>query len=125
MLTARSAQLHDVQFLLTCNRVGCSQSNVQPAASAAGMEESMKKLLAVIAGVAMLSAMAFASGSTMTGYIVDEKCGAKGAHDGAESCAKKCAEAGEKMVFVGDADKNVLKLDNPDAVKGHEGHHVS
>jgi hypothetical protein len=89
------------------------------------MEESMKKLLAVIAGVAMLSAMAFASGSTMTGYIVDEKCGAKGAHAGAESCAKKCAEAGEKMVFVGDADKNVLKLDNPDAVKGHEGHHVS
>ncbi len=85
----------------------------------------MKRILAIVAGVALLSAMALASGSTMTGYIVDEKCGAKGAHAGAEGCAKKCAEAGEKMVFVGDADKSVLKLDNPDAVKGHEGHHVT
>ena len=56
---------------------------------------------------------------------MDEKCGAKGAHAGAEDCAKKCIEAGEKAVFVNDADKTVLKLDNPDATKGHEGHHVN
>jgi hypothetical protein len=85
----------------------------------------MKKLLPILACVALLSAMAFASGATMTGYIVDEKCGAKGAHAGAESCAKKCIEAGEKAVFVSDADKTVLKLDNPEAIKGHEGHHVA
>ena len=85
----------------------------------------MKKLLTILACVALLSAMAFASSATMTGYIIDEKCGAKGAHPGAEACAKKCIEAGEKMVFVGDKDKNVLKLDNPDATKGHEGHHVN
>jgi hypothetical protein len=85
----------------------------------------MKKLLPILACVALLSAMAFASSATMTGYIVDEKCGVKGAHAGAEGCAKKCAEAGEKMVFVGDKEKNVLKLDNPDVTKGHEGHHVN
>jgi len=85
----------------------------------------MKRVLAIVAGIALLSSMALAASSTMTGYIVDEKCGAKGAHAGAEGCAKKCAEMGEKMVFVGDADKSVLKLDNPDAVKGHEGHHVT
>ena len=85
----------------------------------------MKKLLPILACVALLSAMAFARGASMTGYIVDEKCGAKGAHAGAEDCAKKCAEAGEKMVFVGDKDKSVLKLDNPDATKGHEGDHVN
>ncbi len=85
----------------------------------------MKKLLSVVACVAMLSALAFASGASMTGYVVDEKCGAKGAHEGAEACAKKCAEAGAPMVFVSDKDKTVLKLDNPEAVKGHEGHHVS
>ena len=28
-------------------------------------------------------------------------------------------------VFVSDADKTVLKLDNPEATKGHEGHHVN
>jgi hypothetical protein len=27
-------------------------------------------------------------------------------------------------VFVTDKDKKVLSLDNPDAIKGHEGHHV-
>jgi hypothetical protein len=85
----------------------------------------MKKLLPILACVALLSAMAFASSATMTGYIVDEKCGAKGAHAGAEDCAKKCIEAGAKPVFVSDADKSVLKLDNPDATKGHEGHHVN
>ncbi len=85
----------------------------------------MKKLLAVAACIAMLGALALASSGSMTGYIVDEKCGVKGAHEGAEACAKKCAEAGAAMVFVSDQDKTVLKLDNPDAVKGHEGHHVS
>ncbi len=85
----------------------------------------MKKVLSVVVCVAFLSAMALAASSTMTGYIVDEKCGAKGAHAGAEACAKKCAEAGAAMVFVSDNSKEVLKLDNPDVVKGHEGHHVS
>ena len=85
----------------------------------------MKKLLPILACVALLSAMALASSATMTGYIVDEKCGAKGAHAGGEDCAKKCIEAGAKPVFVSDADKSVLKLDNPDATKGHEGHHVN
>ena len=85
----------------------------------------MKKLLPILAVVALLSAMAFASGKTMTGYIVDEKCGAQGAHASAESCAKKCIEAGEKPVFVSDSSQEVLHLDNPDATKGHEGHHVN
>ena len=85
----------------------------------------MKKLLPILACVALLSAMAFASSAPMTGYIIDEKCGAHGAHAGAEACAKKCIEAGSKPVFVSDADKSVLKLDNPDVTKGHEGHHVN
>jgi hypothetical protein len=85
----------------------------------------MKKILATLACVALLSAMAMAGISSMTGYIVDEKCGAKGAHAGAEACAKKCIEAGEKAVFVTDNSKEVLQLDNPEAIKGHEGHHVN
>ncbi len=85
----------------------------------------MKKLLAVTACIAMLGALAFASSGSMTGYIVSEKCGAKDAHDGSEACVKKCAEAGSPLAFVSDKDQSVLKLDNPDAVKGHEGHHVS
>ncbi|MBZ5568854.1 MAG: hypothetical protein LAN64_13515 [Acidobacteriia bacterium] len=85
----------------------------------------MKKLLPILACLALLSAMAFASGATMTGYIVDEKCGARGANASAAACSKKCIEAGEKPVFVSDNSKEVLHLDNPDATKGHEGHHVN
>ena len=29
------------------------------------------------------------------------------------------------MVFVSDKDKTIYKIDNADAVKGHEGHHVT
>ena len=64
-------------------------------------------------------------GSAMTGYIVDDKCGVKGAHEGAEACTKKCLDGGAKAVFVTDSDKKVIAIANPDAVKGHEGHHVS
>jgi hypothetical protein len=85
----------------------------------------MKKILLILASVGLLSALAWAGGATMTGYIVDEKCGAKGANAAAEACTKKCIEAGEKAVFVTDADKTVLKLANPEATKGHEGHHVA
>lgn len=84
----------------------------------------MKKVLPILVCVALLSALALAGGSTMTGYIVDEKCGAQGVQAGAD-CAKKCIEAGAKPVFVNDADKSVLKLDNPDVTTGHEGHHVN
>ncbi|MGI9101499.1 MAG: hypothetical protein ACR2IF_03555 [Terriglobales bacterium] len=85
----------------------------------------MRKVLAVLVCCTMLYAIgAYASGASMTGYIVDEKCGAKGAHAGADACAKKCIESGEKAIFVSDESKDVLKIANQDAIKGHEGHHV-
>ena len=55
----------------------------------------------------------------------DSKCGAKGANARAEACTKKCLAAGAKMVVVTDGDQKVLTVDNPDALKGHEGHHVA
>ncbi len=87
----------------------------------------MRKLVPVLMCLLLLlgvAAFSYAADKGMTGYIVDDKCGAKGAHEGAEACTKKCLEAGAKPVFVADKDKKVLNLDNPDAIKGHEGHHV-
>jgi hypothetical protein len=52
-------------------------------------------------------------------------CGAKGANAGHADCAKKCAEGGQMVVFVSDAEKKVWTVDNPEALKGHEGHHVA
>jgi hypothetical protein len=59
------------------------------------------------------------------GWITDSKCGARGANAGAEACTKKCLAAGAKMVVVTDSDQKVLNVENPDALKGHEGHHVA
>jgi hypothetical protein len=63
--------------------------------------------------------------TTVNGWVSDAKCGAKGANASAEACTKKCVAAGQKMVIVTDGDDKVLAVDNQDALKGHEGHHVA
>lgn len=94
----------------------------------------MKKLMtAVFAFVLMCSMSAFAKDSTkkaekapaaktmkLKGVVSDAKCGAKVA----EGCTQKCVDAGEKMVFVNDADQKVWTVNNQDALKGHAGHHI-
>ena len=82
----------------------------------------MKKMLAISALLALMVTAALAGGSkgTWTGYVSDAKCGAKVNAD----CAKKCAEAGQPLVFVNDADKSVLPVANQEALKEHAGHHV-
>jgi hypothetical protein len=75
-----------------------------------------------------LTAVAFddmGKSTTVNGWVADDKCGAKGANAGAEACTKKCLAAGAKMVIVTDGDSKVLMVDNPEALKGHEGHHIS
>ena len=85
-------------------------------------------LLSVVLFVSLSIAKDKAAGAkatSMSGYITDAKCAAKHGADLSNSdCAKKCAEKGEKLVFVGDKDKKVYQVDNQDALKGHEGHHV-
>ncbi|HTW60122.1 MAG TPA: hypothetical protein VMD99_18510 [Terriglobales bacterium] len=91
----------------------------------------MKKILLIcfaVLFVLALSALAFDSmgkSETVKGWVTDSKCGAKGANASAEACTKKCLAAGAKMVVVTDGDDKVLTVDNPDALKGHEGHHVA
>jgi len=62
---------------------------------------------------------------TVNGWVTDAKCGAKGANAGGAACTKKCIDAGEKAVLVTDGDQKVLAVENQDALKGHEGHHVA
>jgi hypothetical protein len=91
----------------------------------------MRKLIVICIALCFLlgfTALAFddmGKSATVNGWIVDAKCGVKGANAGAEACTKKCAAAGEKMVLVTDGDQKVLAIDNQDAIKGHEGHHVA
>jgi len=89
----------------------------------------MKKLLLLCLALSVLFfmvAMVFAADTTtVNGYVSDSMCGAKGAKDGHADCMNKCVAKGAKYVIVTDSDKKVLTVDNPDALKGHEGHHVA
>jgi hypothetical protein len=93
----------------------------------------MKKLLLVFVVLSVLfllvipAAVADDMGKSQTvnGWVSDSKCGAKGANAAAAQCTKKCLDAGAKPVVVTDDDQKILNVDNPDALKGHEGHHVS
>lgn len=71
------------------------------------------------------AALALAAEGTMTGYIADSKCGAKGANEGARECTIKCVKGGAKYVFVNDSDKKVYAVDAQDKVADHAGHHVT
>jgi hypothetical protein len=91
----------------------------------------MKKVLlmcVMLCFVFAVTALAFddmGKSTTVNGWVADDKCGAKGANDKAEACTKKCLAAGAKMVVVTDKDQKILTVDNPDALKGHEGHHIA
>jgi len=80
--------------------------------------------LAVVASWMALNLWAAPSTQSMTGWISDSKCGAKGANAGHATCAKKCVEAGEKPVLVTDKDQKIVAIENPAAVSGQIGQHV-
>jgi hypothetical protein len=89
----------------------------------------MKKLLLLCVALSLILlvvSFAFAdSATTVNGYVSDSMCGAKGAKDGHTDCMNKCISKGAAYVVVTDGDQKVLNVSNPDALKGHEGHHVA
>ena len=89
----------------------------------------MKKVLMSCAAVSVLFLVAIASAAdqsaTVNGYVSDSMCGAKGANAGHADCMKKCLAKGAQAVIVTDGDQKVMAVDNPDVLKGHEGHHVA
>ena len=83
-------------------------------------------LLLAFVLILLVASVAFAGDAqTVNGWISDSKCGAKGANADAAACTKKCIAAGASPVVVTDKDQKVLNVDNPDALKGHEGHHIA
>ena len=91
----------------------------------------MKKLFVVLL-VMSLALFVVAAGasdrgktSNIKGWVSETGCATKHAAAGGEACVKKCIEKGAKLAFVSDADKSVWMVDNPDALAGHEGHHVT
>lgn len=92
----------------------------------------MKKVLMICAAVSVLffmvvtaSAGAGDKGTTVNGYVTDSMCGTKGASTSHAACMTKCLGKGAKAVIVTDGDQKIVNVDNPDVLKGHEGHHVA
>jgi len=92
----------------------------------------MKKFALFAAAVLFAASPAMAAEKTWTGVISDAKCGAKHAkteHAGASAdehdCVTKCAEGGQKYVFVeGGKTYQIANQDFAD-LKAHGGHHVA
>jgi hypothetical protein len=87
----------------------------------------MKKLALTLLSVAFLASLCAAApkdakAEKISGYVSDEKCGVKDINNA--DCVKKCADGGSKLVVVSEKDHKVFNVDNQDALKGHEGHHV-
>ena len=87
----------------------------------------MKKTLVLCLAVSLLlmAGLAVAADTTVNGTVSDSMCGAKGANASHAACMTKCMGKGAMAVIVTDADQKVLTVDNPDVLKGHEGHHVA
>jgi hypothetical protein len=60
--------------------------------------------------------------ATLSGWVTDPMC-TEGSSMASAECVKKCAKDG-KLVLVTDGDNKVLAVENSQALKGHEGHHV-
>lgn len=78
----------------------------------------MRKLFSTLAiTVALLFAVSLsAKAESWTGWISDSGCGAKGASAAHKACALKCVKGGGKYVFVNSATKDVVPINNQDAV---------
>ena len=88
----------------------------------------MKRIALMLLAAAFLTSTSVVSvaapkSTKVDGWVSNDKCGAKDI-DNAD-CTKKCEGAGSKLVIVSEKDKSVINVDNEDALKGHEGHHVS
>jgi hypothetical protein len=89
----------------------------------------MKKVLFPVAALLLAlfpggSVPAGAAGTvTVSGYISCSTV-AKAATPGDADAVRKCLDKGGLTVIVVDDTQQVLTIENPNAVKGHEGHRV-
>jgi hypothetical protein len=79
----------------------------------------MKRILFIVLAAASLSTTSFAASGSWEGWVSDNRCGAKVDAE----CSKTCLKQGATLVFV-TAEKSVVKVTNPDALKDHVGQHV-
>ncbi len=89
------------------------------------MKKATVMLLTLLALIALALPLAAAgTKGSWTGWITDDKCGAKGAKAAHKACAEKCMGEGHKLVFYNNADKKIYSLDKQDDAKANLGAEV-
>jgi hypothetical protein len=89
----------------------------------------MKKVLLPLVALSLLLSLdgvvpvALAAPATVSGYI-SCSAAAKGTPPSDGDAVRKCLDKGGLTVIVLDDTHQVLTIDNPDSVRGHEGHRV-
>jgi len=89
---------------------------------------SMFGLLAMLVLAFGVSVNAAGKTMTLTGWISDSHCGAKGMSADHKACAETCVKTkGAKWVFVNGKTKHVIAISNQDAINPDEalGHEVT
>ncbi len=61
---------------------------------------------------------------SLSGYLTCSKCAAKGATESHRDCMEKCLTKGANVLLYTDDDHHLIRIENPDAVKGHHAHRV-
>lgn len=79
----------------------------------------MKKVIIAFVGSALIAGAALAA-DTMTGWVTEAHCGAKGANAGHKECGDKCVKEGQKVAFYDETSKKVYNFD-ADCQKPMEG----
>jgi hypothetical protein len=89
------------------------------------MKKATVMLLTLLALVALALPLAAAgTKGSWTGWITDDKCGAKDAKADRKACIEKCMGEGHKLVFYNNADKKLYSLDKQDDAKANIGYEV-
>src|SRR5262249_46352469 len=102
---------------------------------------SHRVIISVLAAIMSLTTLFSARGLSrprriiITGWVSDSGCGAKHTKPGGADCVKKCLRGGaaggqpewkpQKMVVVDDTNRSIWTVENPEALRGNEGRHVT
>lgn len=95
-----------------------TSASVLPTASFANKENNLKKLMAICFALALLTFGVASAQDNMKNDTMKDDASKK-----AVQVTGKVSDDGK--TFVSDKDSKSWTITNPDAVKGHEGHHVT
>jgi hypothetical protein len=89
------------------------------------MRKALLACAVLLVSVAMVQFVSAAGNLTLYGYVSDTKCAAKGATESHRDCMEQCLAKGAGVVLVTDDNHHIIRIDNPEAVKGHYAHRVA